>query len=271
MANLKPIRPAIRKLCDKLCAADFENEASVKLGYQTTLTVRVPTVSETGFVFAVEHFDTVILRGWLNPAAFAGRPDPLQRLYINNGGFRSQSTFSRLWELIGDVTGGKLGLGRGADPFNGDTLYAADPTDGRTLGPLHREAWVSFDASGAPVELVQGEGRAYPDQNELEALQWLHGLIKTGDERARFLLADVIRTAGEDWEPRWNGKGSPYQTADYIERHGSRDLLFREYAGFRRFNCATRYGDRTTRKALAELVEARAEALADAAREAVPA
>lgn len=258
MANLKPILATVAKLADR---AIRTGEAGQRIAYETGIIVAYNTSLATpGVTIVIRHFETDIVKLAVRPQGLAGldlgaaqnpwnpgavRPD-LYWLAITNGGYRSQATTGRLREILAAFG---FGFHYARDPRHGYAITAGDfSVNGHCATRLH------FADDGQTVESTSSDGEDYPNAGELAALKWLHSEIKAGDPAAREILAAAVMIVGDAQPERYNSKGSGGYPL-YNATCDSKSIALREFSGFRRFPCATRYGDSASREALASIVE----------------
>lgn len=248
MAQLKDLRAEIARLADKALDA-HGGCAAGKIGHETTLYVQFDTSLATpGLRISVTHYATTILEAAIRPQGLVDGQTRLYSLTVNNGGFRSMVTYARLGKLL-EAFGVGLGRREGRAAEQGDRLYALNH---HWNVAFHRSATLWFHDGGGFDDMRQNEGRAYPDAEEIAALDWLRALIVAKDPEAAPILAETYRAA------RANAQGHmgypPADTearADYLYgRHVSADYLLTTFNGMRRSCFAQHYGKPESRAAL---------------------
>lgn len=237
-ANLKPLVPAIARTLARAKRGD--EAATLKLGFATVLEVNgaEPRHGPDAYQVSITHHETVIL--W---ALFAS-PGALLELRLDNGGFRSQTTYGRLNTFLSELTGRAVTLSRTAAPDKPhDTLYVnAVPT------AFYKEATVYFDGAGPfKVESDPAAGTAYPDADALAALDWIRRGIGKGD---RDLALAAIDAAQESGRISYGAQNYAY---DDVNR-GRFEYAQRIFSGLRRFGFAAHLGNPDNRDALESLV-----------------
>ena len=239
-ANLKPLVPAIARTLARAKRGD--EAATLKLGFATVLEVNgtEPRFGPDAYQVSITHHETVIL--W---ALFAS-PGAIVELRLDNGGFRSQTTYGRLNTFLSELTGRAVTLSRTAAPDKPhDTLYVNGVPH-----PFYSVATVHFDGAGPfKVESDPADGTAYPDADALAALDWIRRGIGKGDRDLACLAIDAAQESG-----RINYHAGTY--AYSAVNRGDFEYAQRIFSSLRRFGFAAHLGNEANREALAGLVKA---------------
>ncbi len=273
MAQLKDIRATIARLADRAIKAP-DGEASQKIGFETWVTFRYDTsLAGPGALVTFRHHATDIVEAHIRPGGLANGATRLYRLTVSNGGFRSMVTYGRLRDILG-AFGAGIGRREGRAAEAGDQVFARNHEWNQ---PLHRSVTIWFNEDGSFHASRDDGGRAYPDADEIAALDWLRNLIVTDDPEARPVLAETFRAAlanapGHMGYPGVNAE----ERANYMYgRHVSADYLLSTFNGLRRSCFAQHYGKPESREALDFLLqewrEAGSPSPAKAARQRFPA
>lgn len=252
MAELKDIRATVAALADDAISARGECER--KIGYETWARTEYDTsLAQPGLCVTFKHHATDIVELHVRPQGLADGAVKLYRLTVSNGGFRSMVTYGRISAILA-AFGFGIARREGRAAEAGDQVFAKNHAWNVAL---HRSVTVWFDAAGEFEDSRDDGGRAYPDGDEIAALDWLRAGIEAGEETATSVLAETFREArandpGHMGSPGIDAEGR----ADYLYgRHVSRSYRLSTFNGMRRSCFAQHYGKPESRAALDFLLE----------------